>query len=132
MTDIALARKDACLAIVHAVLWDLIDDDNLIDAALRVADYLVDDLEGKLTETDAILLAVDALTKVNRAIREWDDVDGNPMDAIRVADFIIDEQVNGYDRATHPPQTTSSAARIQQRAAAVIRPMAASARPVHH
>ncbi|SIT46677.1 conserved hypothetical protein [Paraburkholderia ribeironis] len=95
MTDIALARKDACLAMVHAVLTDLIDDSNLIDAALRVADYLADDLEGKITETDAVLLAVTALTKVNRAIRAWSDVDGNSVDAMRVADFIIDEQMHG-------------------------------------
>ncbi|CAB3808336.1 hypothetical protein LMG28614_06774 [Paraburkholderia ultramafica] len=94
MTDIALARKDACLAMVHAVLADLIDDTRLIDAALRVADYFADDLEGKITATDATLLAVAALTKVNRAIREWYDVDGNSMDAMRVADFIIDEQMH--------------------------------------
>jgi hypothetical protein len=132
MTDIALARKDACLAVVHAVLTDLIDDTNLVDAALRVADYLVDDLEGKITETDAILLAVTALTQVNRAIREWYDVDGNAMDAMRVADFVIDEQMNGYDRATSPRETMSSAARIQARAAAVIRPTGSSVRPAHH
>jgi hypothetical protein len=132
MTDIALARKDACLAVVHATLTDLIDDSNLIDAALRVADYLVDDLEGKITETDAVLLAVTALTKVNRTIREWSDVDGNSMDAMRVADFVIDEQMNGYDRATNPRETTSSAARIRARAAAVIRPMGSPVRPVHH
>lgn len=94
MTDIALARKNACLAIVRAVLEDLIDDTKLIDATLRVADYFADDLEGKITATDATLLAVAALTKVNRAIREWHDVDGNLMDAMRVADFIIDEQMN--------------------------------------
>lgn len=132
MTDIALARKDACLAVVHAVLTDLIDDSDLIDAALRVADYLADDLEGKITETDAVLLAVSSLTKVNRAIREWDDVDGNTMDARRVADFVIDEEMNGYDRATNPRQTTSSEARIQERAAAVIRPVGSPVRPVHH
>ncbi|WP_233852343.1 hypothetical protein [Paraburkholderia sp. HD33-4] len=132
MTDIALARKDACLTVVHAVLTDLSDDSNLIDAALRVADYLADDLEGKITETDAILLAVTALTKVNRAIREWYDVDGNSMDAMRIADFIIDEQMNGYDSATNPPQPTSSAARIEARAAAVIRPTGSAVRPVHH
>lgn len=132
MTDIALARKDACLAVVHAVLTDLIDDNNLVDAALRVADYLVDDLEGKITETDAVLLAVTALTQVNRAIREWYDVDGNAMDAMRVADFVIDEQMNGYDRATNPRETMSSAARIQARAAAVIRPTGSSVRPAHH
>jgi hypothetical protein len=132
MTDIALARKDACLAAVHAVLTDLIDDSNLIDAALRVADYLADDLEGKITETDAILLAVEALTKVNRAIREWSDVDGNSMDAMRVADFVIDEQRQGYDRATNPRESTSSAARIKARSAAVIRPMGSPVRPVHH
>ncbi|MFL9960762.1 hypothetical protein PQR02_06460 [Paraburkholderia sediminicola] len=132
MTDIALARKDACLAVVHAVLTDLIDDSNLIDAALRVADYLADDLEGKITETDAVLLAVDALTKVNRATREWYDVDGNSMDAMRVADFVIDEQINGYDRAANAHETTSSAARIEARAAAVIRPMGSQVRPVHH
>jgi hypothetical protein len=132
MTDIALARKDACLAVVHAVLTDLIDDSNLIDAALRVADYLADDLEGKITETDAVLLAVDALTKVNRAIRKWYDVDGNWMDAMRVAEFVIDEQMNGYDRATTPHEATSSAARVQARAAAVIRPMGSPVRPVHH
>ncbi|MFL9930096.1 hypothetical protein P0D88_12685 [Paraburkholderia sp. RL18-103-BIB-C] len=132
MTDIALARKDACLAVVHAVLTDLIDDSNLIDAALCVADYLADDLEGKITETDAVLLAVAALTKVNRAIREWSDVDGNSMDAMRVADFVIDEQMNGYDCATNPHETTSSAARIQARAAAVIRPMGSPVRPVQH
>ena len=132
MTDIALARKDACLAVVNAVLTDLIDDSNLIDAALRVADYLADDLEGKITETDAVLLAVAALTKVNRATREWYDVDGNSMDAMRVADFVIDEQMNGYDRATNPHETTSSAARIQARAAAVIRPMGSPVRPAHH
>ena len=132
MTDIALARKDACLAVVHAVLTDLIDDSNLIDAALRVADYQADDLEGKITETDAVLLAVEALTKVNRAIREWSDVDGNSMDAMRVADFVIDEQMNGYDRATTPHETTSYAARIKARAAAVIRPMGSPVRPVHH
>jgi hypothetical protein len=45
MTDIALARKNACLKVVRAVLTDLIDDSNLIDAALRVADYEADDLE---------------------------------------------------------------------------------------
>ncbi|MBC8747205.1 hypothetical protein OKW43_001364 [Paraburkholderia sp. WC7.3g] len=132
MTDIALARKKACLAVVHAVLTDLIDDSDLIDAARRVADYLADDLEGKITETDAVLLAVTALTKVNRTTRQWSDVDGNSMDAIRVADFIIDEQKNGYDRATNPPGTTSTAERIQARAAAVIRPMESPARPVHH
>ncbi|APA88119.1 hypothetical protein BJG93_22260 [Paraburkholderia sprentiae WSM5005] len=132
MTDIALARKDACLAVVHAVLTDLIDDSNLIDAAVRVADYFANDLEGKITETDAVLLAVTALTKVNRAIREWYDVDGNSIDAMRVADFIIDEQMNGYDRATHPHETTSSAARIEARAAAVIRPMRSPARHVRH
>jgi hypothetical protein len=132
MTDIALARKDACLAVVQAVLTDLIDDSNLIDAALRVADYQADDLEGKITETDAVLLAVEALTKVNRAIREWSDVDGNTMDARRVADFVIDEQINGYDCAASPRETTSSAARIQARAAAVIRPTGSSVRPVHH
>jgi hypothetical protein len=132
MTDIALARKNACLAMVHAVLSDLIDDIDLIDAAQRVADYLADDLEGKITETDAVLLAVTALTKVNRAMREWYDVDGNAMDAMRVAEFIIDEQMNGYDRATHPHQATSSAARIRERAAAVIRPMGSPARPAHH
>ncbi|REE22139.1 hypothetical protein B0G71_5344 [Paraburkholderia sp. BL27I4N3] len=132
MTDIALARKNACLAVVYAVLTDLIDDSNLINAALRVADYLADDLEGKITETDAVLLAVDALTKVNRATRQWYDVDGNSMDAMRVADFVIDEQMNGYDCAASPHKTTSSAARIQARAAAVIRPMGSSMRPVHH
>ncbi|MEX3810835.1 hypothetical protein AB3X96_11265 [Paraburkholderia sp. BR13439] len=132
MTDIALARKDACLAVVHAVLTDLSDDSNLIGAALRVADYLVDDLEGKITETDAILLAVTALTKINRAIREWNDVDGNAMDAMRVADFVIDEQMNGYDSATIPHQPTSSAERIEARAAAVIRPTGSPVRPVHH
>jgi hypothetical protein len=132
MTDIALARKDACLAVVHAVLTDLIDDSNLINAALRVADYLADDLEGKITETDAILLAVTSLTKVNRAIHEWYDVDGNTMDAMKAADFVIDEQMNGYDRATNPDQPTSSAERIQARAAAVIRPMGSPTRPVHH
>jgi hypothetical protein len=132
MTDIALARKNACLTVVRAVLTDLIDDSNLIDAALRVADYLADDLEGKITETDAVLLAVAALTKVNRAIREWSDVDGNSMDAMRVADFVIDEQMNGYDCATNPHETTSSAARIQARAAAVIRPMGSPVRPVQH
>lgn len=132
MTDIALARKNACLARVHAVLSDLIDDIDLIGAALRVADYLADDLEGKITETDAVLLAVDALTRVNRAMREWDDVDGNPMDAMRVADFVIDEQVNGYDRATNPHRATSSVARIRERAAAVIQPMESPLRPVHH
>jgi hypothetical protein len=94
MTDIALARKKACLAMVHAVLEDLIDDPKLIGATLRVADYFADDLEGKITETDATLLAVASLTKVNRAIREWNDVDGNLMDAMRVADFIIAEQMN--------------------------------------
>jgi len=132
MTDIALARKDACLAVVHAVLTDLIDDSNLIDAALRVADYLADDLEGKITETDAVLLAVAALTQINRAIREWYDVDGNSMDPMRVADFVIHEQMNGYDCATNPRETTSSAKRIQAREAAVIRPMGSPARPVHH
>lgn len=132
MTDIALARKDACLAVVHSVLTDLSDDSNLIDAALRVADYLVDDLEGKITETDAILLAVTALTKVNRAFREWYDVDGNAMDARRVADFVIDEQMNGYDRATNPQEPTTSAERIEARAAAVIRPTGSAVRPVHH
>lgn len=131
MTDIALARKDACLTVVHAVLMDLLDDRNLI-AASRVADYLADDLEGKITETDAVLLAVNALTRVNRAMREWSDVDGNSMDAMRVADFVIDEQMNGYDRATNPRETTSSAARIRARAAAVILPKGSSARPVHH
>ncbi|MCC8402399.1 hypothetical protein LJ655_10925 [Paraburkholderia sp. MMS20-SJTN17] len=95
MTDIALARKDACLTIVRGVLSDLNDDVNLTNAALRVADHLVDDIEGKISETDAVLLAVTALTKVNRAIREWNDVDGNSMDAMRVADFIIAEQMNG-------------------------------------
>ncbi|EEA04185.1 hypothetical protein BH160DRAFT_0617 [Burkholderia sp. H160] len=95
MTDIALARKEACLATVHAVLSDLTDDVNLINAALRVADYLADDIEGKITETDAVLLAVAALTKVNRAIRAWYDVDGNSMDAMKVADFIIGELMNG-------------------------------------
>ena len=132
MTDIALARKDACLAVVHAVLTDLIDDSNLIDAALRVADYLADDLEGKITETDAVLLAVAALTQINRAIREWYDVDGNSMDPMRVADFVIHEQMNGYDCATIPRETTSSAERIQAREAAVIRPMGSPVRPVHH
>jgi hypothetical protein len=132
MTDIALARKNACLAVAHAVLTDLIDDSKLIDAALRVADYLADDLEGKITETDAILLAVGALTQVNRAIREWSDVDGNSMDTMRVADFVIDEKMNGYDRATNPHERTSSAARIQARAASVIRPISSSARPAHH
>jgi hypothetical protein len=132
MTDIALARKDACLAVVHAVLTDLIDDNNLIDAALRVADYLADDLEGKITETDAVLLAVTALTKVNRAIRDWYDVDGNSMDAMRVADFVLDELTNGYDCATNPHETTSFAERIQARAAAVIRPTGSPVRPVHH
>jgi hypothetical protein len=132
MTDIALKRKDACLSMVHAVLSDLIDDPRLIDATLRVADYLADDLEGKITETDAILLAVTALTKVNRAFREWYDVDGNPMDPMRVADFVIDEQMNGYDHATHPPEKTSSEARIHARAAAVIRPTGSPVRPVHH
>ncbi|MEW9582529.1 hypothetical protein [Paraburkholderia sp. DGU8] len=132
MTDIALARKDACLAAVHAVLTDLIDDSNLIDAALRVADYLADDLEGKITETDAVLLAVAALTQINRSIREWYDVDGNSMDPMRVADFVIHEQMNGYDRATNPRETTSSAERIQAREAAVIRPMGSPVRPVHH
>ncbi|HZZ12761.1 MAG TPA: hypothetical protein VFE79_18920 [Paraburkholderia sp.] len=132
MTDIALARKNACLAVVHAVLMDLIDDSNLVGAALRVADYLADDLEGKITETDAILLAVAALTQVNRAIREWNDVDGNLMDAMRVADFVIDEHVNGYDCAAHPRETTSSAARMEARAAAVIRPEASTAPPLHH
>lgn len=132
MTDIALARKDACLAVVHAVLTDLIDDSNLIHAALRIADYQADDLEGKITETDAVLLAVAALTQVNRATREWCDVDGNSMDAMRVADFVIDEQMNGFDRATTPHETTSPAARIQARAAAVIRPMGSPARAVQH
>jgi hypothetical protein len=132
MTDIALARKDACLAVVHSVLTDLTDDSNLVDAALRIADYLADDLEGKITQTDAVLLAVAALTKVNRAIREWDDVDGNSMDAMRVADFVIEEHENGYDCATNPHETTSPAARIQARAAAVIRPMGSPVRPVHH
>ena len=132
MTDIALARKYACLGVVHGVLNDLTDDSDLIDATLRVADYLADDLEGKITETDAVLLAVAALTKVNRATREWYDVDGNSMDAMRVADFVIDEQMNGYDRATNPHETTSSAARIQARAAAVIRPMGSPVRPAHH
>jgi hypothetical protein len=132
MTDIALARKDACLTVVHAVLTGLLDDSNLIDAALRVADYLADDLEGKITETDAVLLAVEALTKVNRAVREWSDVDGNPMDAMRVADFVIDELMNGYDCATNAHKTISSAARNQARAAAVIRPTESSVRPAHH
>ncbi|HEX3383409.1 MAG TPA: hypothetical protein VHU21_26920 [Paraburkholderia sp.] len=132
MTDIALARKNACLERVQAVLLDLSYDVNLIGAALRVADYLADDLEGRITETDAVLLAVDALTRVNRAIREWDDVDGNPMDAMRVADFIIDEHLNGYDRATNPQRTASSAARIRERMAAVIRPTGSPVRLVHH
>ena len=113
-------------------MTDLIDDSNLIDAAVRVADYEADDLEGKITETDAILLAVGALTQVNRAIREWSDVDGNSMDTMRVADFVIDEKMNGYDRATNPHERTSSAARIQARAASVIRPIGSSARPAHH
>ena len=77
----------------------------------------------KARSTDAVLLAVAALTKVNRAIREWDDVDGNSMDAMRVADFVIEEHENGYDCATNPHETTSPAARIQARAAAVIRPL---------
>jgi hypothetical protein len=94
MTDIALARKKACLAMVHAVLEDLIDDPKLIDATLRVADYFVDDLEGTITATDSTLLAVASLTKINRAIRQWNDVDGNLMDAMRVADFVIDEQMH--------------------------------------
>jgi hypothetical protein len=132
MTDIALARKDACLAVVHAVLTDLIDDSNLIDGALRVANYLADDLEGTITETDAVLLAVTALTNINRATREWYDVDGNSMDAMRVADFVINEQMNGYDCATNPHETSSSAARIQARAAAVIRPRGSPVRPVRH
>jgi hypothetical protein len=132
MTDIALARKDACLSVVHAVLSNLIDDADLIGAALRVADYFVDDLEGKITETDAVLLAVDSLSRVNRAMREWYDVDGNPMDAMRVADFIIDEQINGYDNATLPHTTTSPAERMEARAAAVIRPTGSPLRPVHH
>jgi hypothetical protein len=132
MTDIALARKDACLAVVHSVLTNLIDDRNLIGAALRVADYLADDLEGKITETDAVLLAVDALTRLNRAIREWYDVDGNPMDAMRVADFVIEELSNGYDCATEPRETTSTVERIEARAAAVIRPTGSPVRPVHH
>ena len=132
MTDIALARKDACLAVVHAVLTDLSDDSDLIDAALRVADYLVDDLEGKITETDAILLAVSSLTKINRVTREWNDVDGNAIDARRVADFVIDEEMHGYDVATNPRQPTTSAERIQEREAAVIRPVGSPVRPVHH
>lgn len=132
MTDIALARKDACLAVVLAVLTDLLDDSNLIDAALRVADYTADELEGRITETDAVLLAVASLTKVNRAIREWSDVDGNSMDAMRIADFVIDEQVNGYDRATSPHSTTSSAATIRARAATAIRSMGSPTRPVCH
>jgi hypothetical protein len=132
MTDIALARKDACLAVVHAVLTDLIDDTDLIDASLRVADYLADDLEGKITETDAVLLAVSALTKVNRAMREWSDVDGNTMDAMKVANFVIDEEIHGYDTANNPRQSTSSEERIQEREAAVIRPVGSPTRPVHH
>ncbi|CAD6526090.1 hypothetical protein [Paraburkholderia kirstenboschensis] len=132
MTDIALARKNACLAVVQSVLTDLIDDSDLINAALRVADYLADDLEGKITETDAVLLAVAALTKMNRAIREWDDVDGNSMDAMRVAGFVIDEQMNGYDFAIHPHETTSSAARMHARAAAVIGATGSPVRHVHH
>jgi hypothetical protein len=131
MTDIALARKNACLKVVRAVLTDLIDDSNLIDAALRVADYEADDLEGKITETDAVLLAVAALTKVNRTMREWSDVDGNAMDEMRVAEFVIDEQMNGYDRAANPHKTTSSAVRIRARAAAVIPRMGSPLRPVH-
>jgi hypothetical protein len=131
MTDIALARKNACLKVVRAVLTDLIDDSNLIDAALRVADYEADDLEGKITETDAVLLAVAALTKVNRTMREWSDVDGNAMDEMRVAEFVIDEQMNGYDRAANPHKTTSSAVRIRARAAAVIPRMESPLRPVH-
>ena len=132
MTDIALARKHACLAVVLAVLTDLLDDRNLIDAALRVADYMADELEGRITETDAILLAVAELTKVKRAIREWSDVDGNSMDAMRIADFVIDEQVNGYDCATRPHSTTSSAAKIRTRDAAAIRPIGSPAGPVCH
>jgi hypothetical protein len=131
MTDIALARKNACLKVVRAVLTDLIDDSNLIDAALRVADYEADDLEGRITETDAVLLAVAALTKVNRTMREWSDVDGNAMDEMRVAEFVIDEQMNGYDRAANPHKTTSSAVRIRTRAAAVIPRMGSPLRPVH-
>ncbi|KXU82146.1 hypothetical protein CI15_31690 [Paraburkholderia monticola] len=132
MTDIALARKDACLAVVHAVLTDLIDDSDLIDASLRVADYLADDLEGKITETDAVLLAVSALTKVNRAMREWNDVDGNTMDAMKIANFVIDEEIHGYDTANNPRQSTTSEERIQEREAAVIRPVGSPTRPVHH
>lgn len=94
MTDIALARRDACLSQVHAVLTDLLDDTDLIDAAQRVADYLVDDLEGTISETDAVLLAVSSLTKVNRAMRQWNDVDGNTMDARKIADFVISEQMH--------------------------------------
>jgi hypothetical protein len=131
MTDIALARKNACLTVVRSVLTDLIDDSNLIDAALRVADYEADDLEGKITETDAVLLAVAALTKVNRTMREWSDVDGNAMDEMRVAEFVIDEQMNGYDRAANPHKTTSSAVRIRARAAAVIPRTGSPLRPVH-
>ncbi len=132
MTDIALARKHACLSVVHAVLTNLIDDSNRIGAALRVADYLADDLEGKITETDAVLLAVAALTKVNRATREWYDVDSNSMDLMKVADFVIDEQMIGCDRAISPPETSLSAARIPARAASVIRPMGSSVGLVHH
>ncbi|MFP4896924.1 hypothetical protein [Paraburkholderia sp. EG304] len=132
MTDIALARKDACLAVVHAVLTDLSDDSTLINAALRVADYLVDDLEGKITETDAILVAVTALTKVNRAIREWTDVDGNSMNAMRVADFVIDEQMNAYDSATVPHDPISSTEKTQARAGARIPRRGSPVRPVHH
>ncbi|MCC8392188.1 hypothetical protein LJ656_06265 [Paraburkholderia sp. MMS20-SJTR3] len=132
MTDIALARKDACLAVVHGVLSDMLDDANLIGACLRVADYLADDLEGKITETDAVLLAVSSLTKVNRAIREWYDVDGNAMDPMKAANFVIDEEINGYDRANHPRETTSSAQRIEAREAAVIRPSGSPVRPVQH
>ena len=114
------------------VLTDLTDDSNLIDAASRVADYLADDLEGKITETDAVLLAVAALTQVNRAIREWSDVDGNSMDAMKVADSVIDEKMNGYDRATNPHEPSSFAARNHARAAAVIRPVGPLVRPTHH
>jgi hypothetical protein len=132
MTDIALARKGACLAVVQAVLTNLLDDTNLIAAALRVADYLADELEGKITETDAVLLAVTALTKVNRAIREWSDVDGNGLNAMRVADFVIDEELNGYDRASNPLGTTSYAQRNEARAAAVIRPLGSPVQSGYH
>jgi hypothetical protein len=37
---------------------------------------------------------------------------GNSMDAMNVADFVIGEQMNGYDCATIPDETKLSVERI--------------------